>query len=738
MDKKTKNKVLYISTYPPRECGIATFTNDLIDAMDKKFNPVMGSEVLAMNDNEITPYNYRDKVGFEIEENKIRDYIDAARIINNRDEIKIVNIQHEYGIFGGAYGEYLLLFLNEIKKPVVVTLHTVTPDPEEQKKFITQSIVNKSSAIVVMANDAKRILKEDYDIYDDDKIFFIPHGVPQIRFGNLDAKESLSLNSKKIISTFGLINRGKGIEYVIEALPEVVKEYPNLLYLVIGETHPRVKKKEGEVYRTFLVNLVKKLGLDNNVKFIDRYLTLDEITDYLSATDIYIAPGLDENQIVSGTLSYALGCGKAIISTSTAYAKEVLAQDRGLLVGFKDPQSITNSINVIFKDSKQKSNMEKNAYKLGRKMIWPNVVGEYLRVFNKVEKLREDTVKKYPVINLDHLNFLTDPVGIIHHAKHSIPNRKTGYTLDDNARALIVAAKHFDLFQSKQSLSLASTYLSFLHHSQMDDGKFHNFMSYGRRFLDKEGSEDSNGRAIMACGHVLTSKLDNNIKEASKFIFDNAVSHIYDMGHLRGKAFSIVGLSSYYSIFKNKDILEKIDHLASSILTTYNENSNENWRWFEDKLTYSNGILPESLFYAYSATNNDEYLSAAKESLDFLSKVLIVDGKLVLVGNDGWFSQGGKKAIFDQQPVDAEGMVSSYLAAFHSTRNADYLDKANLSFNWFLGKNSIKQMVYDEVTGGCFDGLSEHEINLNQGAESTIAYIMARLKMEDAKLRIPH
>ncbi len=732
--KGEQSCVLYMGTFLPRECGIATFTNDLITAMDSKFNPVLKSEVLAMNDPGNAFYNYNHKVSLQIKENEILDYLETARKINERKDIRIVNIQHEFGIFGGEHGEYLLLFLNAVKKPVVVTLHTVLPNPHEGMKDIMQSIIKKSSAVIVMAKDAKRILREHYDINDSSKIFHIHHGVPQVPFSLKYAKKEINLENKTILSTFGLLNSGKGIEYVIKALPQVVKKFPDIIYLIIGETHPKVRKKEGESYRNKLIGLVKKLGLEENVKFCNKYMSIKEITAYLSATDIYIAPALDENQIVSGTLSYALGCGKAIVSTSTAYAKEVLSGNRGILVDFRNPESIGKAVNALLSDSELKGEIEKRAYQLGRRMIWPNVAAEYLRVFNEVIRLREDTVRKFPSIKIDHLIALTDNVGVIHHAKHSIPNRKTGYTLDDNARALIVAAKYYGLFKSQQSLKLIKAYLSFLHYMQKEDGTFHNLLDYKRKFLDEKGSEDSYGRALMATGYAASSKIPYNMKAAAKFIFDNAIKSVGNLNFLRSKAFSIIGLYYYYSQYKHKDIMQKAIKLADSLADAYLQNSAKDWKWFEPYFTYSNGRLPESLFLAYLMTGERRYLRIAKESLDFLTKILIVDGKLVIIGNKGWYYKGNERALFDQQPVDAASMVRTYLLAYSITKKEPYYSNAVLAFNWFLGKNSLNQMVYDEVTGGCFDGLAVETINLNQGAESTIAYLLARLNLEEAKL----
>jgi len=728
---KNKNCVLYMSTFPPRECGIATFTKDLVDSMDKKFNPALKSEVLAINDDGSSIYNYDGKVSFQLDQTDMEGYISIAKEVNDRKDIKLVNIQHEFGIFGGNAGDHLLPFLEKVKKPVVVTFHSVVPNPDEHKKMMVNHIFRKASAVVVMAKESVRILKDDYGVNDSKKIFFVPHGVPEVMFNPENSGGNVRLENRIILSTFGLMNRGKGIEYVIESLPQIVKNFPEIIYLVIGETHPQVRKKEGESYRNSLINLVEELGLRDNVRFYNKYLTLAEIIAYLNATDIYISPSLDENQTVSGTLSYALGCGKAIISTSTVYAKEVLAKNRGILVDFRNPETIGNAIFTLLSDKKLKERMEKNAYELGRKMIWPNVAAEYLMLFNNVTKLRGDTIKKFPAVKLSHLTSLTDNVGVIHHAKHSVPNRKTGYTLDDNARALIAVAKHYNIFKSQKSLGLVKTYLSFLHYVQKEDGTFHNLLDYERKFPDEEGSEDSYGRALMASGFVVSSNVPENIKATAKFIFDNAVRSVHKLRFLRAKAFSIIGLYHYFKKYKNKDIVEKTIMLADSLANAYRENSANEWKWFEPYLTYSNGKLPESLFFAYSVTKDKKYLEIAEESLDFLSKTLVVNGKLVLIGNKGWYRKEGERAFYDQQPVDAASMVQSFLTAYNLTKKKVYYSNAVLAFNWFLGKNSLNQMIYDETTGGCFDGLSQDAINLNQGAESTISYLLARLSLEE-------
>lgn len=729
-----RNWILYVSTFPPRECGIATFTKDLTSALDKKFNPTLKSKILAINDNGSSMYNYRSKVKFQLNESYIEKYIEAAKKINSDNSIKMVSIQHEFGIFGGNYGEYLIPFLETLKKPVVVTFHSILPNPDPDRLRIVRAIAKRSSAITVMADSAVDILKDDYGI-NDTKITMIHHGVPIFHPQREERiKKKLGLENNFIISTFGLINKGKGIEYSIKAMAKVVKKHPKALFLIVGETHPQVRKHEGEEYRNKLIKLVQRFKLQDNVKFYNKYLTLQEIVWYLEATDIYINVALDPNQITSGTLAYAMGAGKAIISTPSLYGKAMLKDERGIIVGFKDPNSIASAINKLIEDPDYRKKLERNAYKVGTKMHWNNVATQYLDVFKKIIHIKQGIgTYKFPRFKLTHLLSLTDDTGVIQHAKHSISNRETGYTLDDNSRALIVAIRSHDLFKDSQSFELTKKYLSFIQHCQRKDGMFHNLMGYDRRFLDRVGSEDSYGRTVWALGRVIHSKIYENIKATAKFVFDNSIKNYKKIGSLRGKAFAINGLYYYYQVHKNKDIKEKIRYLANSLVKQYNKHKSEEWKWFEESITYSNGILPSSLFLAYDVLKDKKYLEVGKEALDFLSSLVIINDKLVLIGHNGWYFKDGKRSFHDQQPVDAESMVHAYKTVYGITGDQEYKNKSLLAFHWFLGKNSIGQVVYDEVTGGCFDGLLPDCLNLNQGAESTISYLMARLDVEQFK-----
>jgi len=736
-DKKSKevlnfknSKIGFLSNFPPKECGIATFTRDLITSLNKRINPKVKSRVIALNE-ESSLYNYDSRVIMQMNKDDLEDYIKIAKRINRSDNIKIVCIQHEFGLFGGEYGNYIIPFLETIEKPVVVTFHSVLPAPDDLRKRVVKFIGDKSAAIIVMAEKAVEILNKDYNI-SKNKIFVVPHGIPDSPMHSTESfKRKLRLENKTILSTFGLLSKGKGIEYMIKSLPFLVKKYPNIVYIVIGETHPIIRKNEGEEYRNSLISLVKKLGLENNVKFYNKYLSLNEIIECLLASDVYICTNLDKNQIVSGTLSYALGCGKAIVSTPSVYAEEVLANERGLLAGFKDPKSFADAIDKILSSKEFRNKLENNAYSFGRSMIWQNVALNYFSIFNKVVKLREETIEKYPIIKLNHLKNLTDEIGCLQFAKFSVPDKFSGYTVDDNSRALIAATMHETLFDLEISKSLSNTYLSFLERVQDEQGRF-NDIKYENKTLIPS-SDDALGRTIWALGHFIkNSKNQENIEKAKK-LFNNSYNLIEGIDSPRAIAFSIIGLNHYYKKNNQEDILLRIKKLADNLINYYKVKATEDWPWFEQYLTYSNSKIPEALFFAYEVTKNPEYLEIAEKTFNFLSNLVFINNELSPIGQNGWCNRNGKRAFFDQQPIDAASMVQTCLVAYDITKNKKYYDKAVLAFNWFLGKNHLKQMVYNEPTGGCYDGLSRNSVNLNIGAESTIEYLIARLMLEEIK-----
>ncbi|MCK4859065.1 MAG: glycosyltransferase family 4 protein [Candidatus Omnitrophica bacterium] len=743
-----KPRVIYVSTYPPRECGIANFTHDLTNALDR-FNPLIKSELIAINDNKTT-YNYGAKVVFQITQDDKKSYAAAADFIN-KSHCKIVNIQHEFGIFGGEDGEFICDFLDLIKKPLVTTLHTLVPSPTEKKRKIISAIAQKG-LIVVMTEVAKRILKKVYKV-NDNRITIIPHGAPFVHLHpSSSAKNDLGLKNKVVLSTAGFINENKGVEYAISALSQIVSKYPNIVYCILGETHPQIRKKTGEKYRQSLEKEIKRLKLESYVRFENRYLSLEELLRYLIATDVYLTPYICEEQIASGALTYALACGKAIVSTPYLYAKEVLSYGkRGLLAKFRDTKSLAENIEFLLDNPKVKKKLEREAYKYGQKLIWPRVAKGYLNLFYNLameEKKGKQIVlfkKKKPPLKTSYLEMLTDNIGVVQHGFYSVQNRATGYALDDNARALIFAVRYYNHYRDEKSLRLVSTYLSFLYFSQKANGNFYTLMDYNKNFLESgEIEEDAYGRALWASGITLSSTLHNNLRATAKHIFDNALKEINNIKFLRAKAFAIMGLYYYQKTYPEaKGIQDKIEKLADFLVKAFREHSTSSsnkqgreWKWFEDELTYSNGRLPESLFLAYKISNNKTYLQIAKESLSFLTDLLIVHNQLVLIGNKGWcckkdYLNEGKRPIYDQQPVDANSMVEVYFRAYQITREESYYKKALLSFRWFLGENSKGEWLYDKITGGCFDGLTEKGLNLNQGAESSIAYLLSRLCLEN-------
>ncbi|MEK6945353.1 MAG: glycosyltransferase [Nanoarchaeota archaeon] len=729
-------KICFLSNYPPKECGIATFTKDLVTSMNRRFNPKLRSRVIALND-PATHYNYDKKVILEINKENPENYKQMAQVVNNSPDLRLVCVQHEFGIFGGEYGENLLPFLEEIQKPVVVTFHSVLPNPDEKRKMIVREIAAKSAGIVVMAKIAADILNEDYGI-EKSKIFLIHHGIPNAKSASSDQfKKKLSLENKTVILTFGLLSRGKGIEYMIKALPPLVKKYPNLLYLVLGETHPNVRKEEGESYRNELMELVKDLRLENNVKFQNKYVTLKELVEYILACDIYSFTNLEKAQITSGTLAYAMGCGKPVIATPVIYAEELLEQDRGIVLKeFKSSELFTEALNRLLSDPEMMKNMSEAAYAFGRKMTWTNVAAEYLRVFNKVVRLREEITKKYPSIKLEHLKKLSDKFGCIQFAKGSTPDKGSGYTVDDNSRALITAVLHNLLTNSRMSHNLAKTYLNFLEQAQNKDGTFRN--NFKNANVIKEAySDDAMGRTIWALGYTIRKSKNKKIGEMAEILFNRSKKTIDGLSSLRAKAYILIGLYHHYKKFGEGVDEAKITKLANSIVKHYKDNATDGWHWFEDKLTYDNARIPESLFLAYEVTGKEEYLDVAEKTINFLSDIVFENDELMPIGQNGWFDKEGKRAMFDQQPIDACSMVLAYLTAYRTTKNRRYYEKAVLAFNWFLGRNHLKQMLYDEATGGCFDGLGKHAVNLNQGAESTISYLMPRLMLEEMKRDYP-
>ncbi|MBI2023642.1 glycosyltransferase family 4 protein [Candidatus Giovannonibacteria bacterium] len=732
--KPAGNYILYLSTYPPRECGIATFTQDLANAFDQRFNPKTKSKIVALNETQSNFYNYPPRVLEAIGANHLENYVDLAERVNKNPNIKLVNVQHEFGIFGGEQGDYLVPFLQAVKKPVVTTFHSVLADPDDELKRVVQLVAGRSKAMVVMNERSKNVLEKDYSI-PRSKIHLVPHGIPSVSFEPpKDAKGELGLSGKIVLSTFGMISRDKGIEYAIRSLPKIVKKYPQTVYLVLGATHPVVRREEGEVYRNFLQKEVERLNLKGHVFFYNKYLSLEEIIKYLKATDVYISVINNPMQSVSGTLSYALGCGRAVVSTPTEYAQHVVTGENGMLVKFKNAGSITKALDRILSDDKLLRNMQKNAYETTRHMTWANVAGSYFNIYNKFSDIKREE-NKFPDITLEHLERLTDSFGLIHHARFNKPERRFGYSIDDNVRALLVCAERYGQEPLPRLLTLMRTYLDFIRFSQQPNGSFAQIVTsqhQKKSFRD----EDVQGRGIWALGFVASRKyLPPEITKNADALFKKALGKLSGITQPRAGAFAMTGLYYYLKSCPNDRMMKDFIKLADRQVDLFSNGSSAEWPWFEDHLTYSNSKLSESLFYAYDLTKNKKYLNVAETSLSFLTKVTYEPKHYSPIGQNGWYFRYQKRAYYDQQPEDTASMVGTKLVAYKTTGKKMFLDDALKAFQWFLGKNHLELMVYNEATGGCFDGVGKYALNLNQGAESTLSYLMARIAFEEPEIK---
>jgi glycosyltransferase involved in cell wall biosynthesis len=751
-------KVLFIGTYVPKECGIATFTSDLLNSVSEENNDVH-CEVIALNDPSET-YNYSEEVVFQIERDKIEDYYRAADYINQSDA-DIICLQHEFGLFCGDAGDYIFALLSGISKPVITTMHTVISEPEPIYRLSTEKLIKYSEKLVVMSQTAVDMLKDIYKA-PEDKIELIFHGVPDYPFNDRGKyKQMLNLKGSPLVLTFGLLSQNKGIESILNALSDVISQYPDLVYLILGATHPGVKKKDGEAYRQYLNNKVSELGLENNVVFHDKFVEKEELCNYILASDIYASPYLSREQIVSGALSYAIGMGKAIVSTPYWYAQEMLSDNRGLLVDFGDKDGFKKSLLYLIENPEECSNMRKNTYGFGRKMTWKNVGKGYNAVFRKslkqynlyprVQNRFNFLPNQLPEVKLDHLKLLTDDVGIIQHTNLGVPARHHGYSSDDVGRALVALTQLINSEEkAEEHWKLITTYMSFLEYAQTDTGHFHNFMSYNREFLDEKGSEDTLGRAIYGLGHVVScSYLSKNIRTLAHNLVSKSKQEMENMSHPRAKAYTICGLyeilrasidaDEFGSIFNSRgDAVKSVDSFiekdafesifvnhADSLVDLYETNHKEDWNWFEPTVTYSNAKLSESLLLAYNYTKDKTYRKIGLATLDFLTEIQWKGDFFDLVGNHGWYSYNGKKPLFDQQPIEAGYLTQAYVSAYGIVRERKYLELAKYSFEYFLGRNRLQTVMYDYSTGAVCDGLNSDGMNCNQGAEPVICYFMA-------------
>jgi glycosyltransferase involved in cell wall biosynthesis len=725
------NKILMITSFPPQKCGIATYSQDLIKAIEDKYSTSFTIKVCALKKQHVD-LTYPGNVKYVLKTWLKEDYKRVAQVINADKAIKVVYLQHEFGLYDGHLGDYILDFLDALHTPVIITFHTVLAHPEEDRKAVVQKIAALSSQVIVMTQLSAKILKNDYQT-SEEKIKIIAHGTHLIKPLNL--KESIPFKGKTVLSTFGLISEGKGFETALDALPKIIAKFPDVLYLIIGKTHPEVIKKEGEVYRDYLHEKVKELNIENHIIFINKYLALDVLLEYLRRTDLYLFTSKDPQQAVSGTLVYALSAACPVVSTPIPHSLELL-DGAGLNFDFGNAAQLADATISALSSTEMMTNMRLNALHRISPTAWQNAAIAHITLAKIILKDKQFELNyKIPEINLSHIKRMTTGFGMIQFAEISNPDFTSGYTLDDNARALIAVAKHFELTGKLSDLPSINIYLKFILFCQQEDGTFLNYVTYNKQFFKKnkdENLEDANGRAIWALGEFLSLKklLDFGLQAKLEKAFEKAMNVIQYLESPRAIAFCIKGLYFYYDFKKEEAILQLIIKLADNLVSKYRGVSNKYWLWYEDYLTYANAVIPEAMLLAAKCTNNEVFKDIAQITFQFLLATTFDGEKIKVISNQGWHHKGKEKNHFGEQPIEIAYTILALNTFFNTYKNEEYLDKMKIAFNWFLGENHLHQIIYNPVTGGCYDGLEEHHVNLNQGAESTISYLLARLIIE--------
>jgi glycosyltransferase involved in cell wall biosynthesis len=738
-------RIGFIGNYLPRQCGIATFTTDLCEAIAAEYD---GTTCIALPVNDIEAgYAYPPRVRFELTEKDISSYLRAADFLHTNN-VDLVCLQHEYGIFGGKAGSHIVALLRELRMPIVTTFHTILRDPNPEQRRVLEEIATLSDRLVVMSKRGADFLQEIYHV-SPKKIDLIPHGIPDVPFVDPSFhKDLFGVEGKTVLLSFGLLSANKGIENVIAALPDILARHPNVVYIILGATHPHVKRDEGEKYRRSLQWLAQEKGVEAQVIFYNRFVSLEELIEFISAADIYITPYLNETQIVSGTLAYTLGAGKAVVSTPYWYAEEMLAEERGALVPFHDPKALADQVIDLLDHEAKRHAMRKRAYLFGRKMLWPQVARLYMESFERARAERRhfalpslrvealgNSADELPPLNLDHLHHMADDTGMLQHAIFTVPNYHHGYTTDDNTRALMVSTLLEEL-GSGEALELAPRYLAFVWYAfNVETRRFRNFMGYQRHWLEDSGSDDCHGRALWALGTVLGRSNTPALHSMASWLFEKALPAILETTSPRAWAFALIGIHEYLKRFAGDRVAGQVrEELAKRLLSLYQAHRTDEWRWYEDGLTYCNAALPQAMLMSGQSIPDKAMTEAGLESLAWLADLQrSTKGHFIPIGSNGFYVKGGERARFDQQPVEAQAMVSACLEAARVTRDQRWRREARRAFEWFLGRNDLNLPIYDPTTGGCRDGLHPDRANENQGAESTLAFLQASLELRLAE-----
>jgi glycosyltransferase involved in cell wall biosynthesis len=742
-------QIAFLGDHLPRQCGIATFTTDICDAIATEF-PKCQCIVGAVNDRP-EGYDYPDRIRFEIDEKELDSYRRAADFLNVNN-VEIILVQHEFGIYGGPAGSHLLALLRDVRMPVITTLHTILREPNPDQQALMRQLDELSSRFIVMTERGKGFLQEVYGVAPE-KVDVIPHGIPDMPFIDPNFnKDQFGVEGKTVLLTFGLLSPNKGIEHVIEALPSILQEHPNVVYIILGATHPNVIAREGESYRLRLERLAEDRGVASHVIFYNRFVTLEELKEFIGAADIYITPYLNESQITSGTLAYTFGAGKAVISTPYWHAKELLADDRGILVPFANPNAIAAGVKRFLSDPVLMTATRKKAWKLGREMIWPVVAKLHMESFERARaslsvrprkafatRTLDNRPYELPPLKLDHLFQMTDNTGIFQHAIFNVPNFAEGYCTDDNARAFILTLLLEDttsLATQRQFERLATIYLAFLWHAfDQETCRFRNFMSHERRWLERAGSEDSHARALWAVGTALGRSKNEGHRNLCALLFQRGLPTVENFTSPRAWAFALLAIHEYLRAFsgdRNANLLREI--LTNRLVELFRNNSSKDWVWFEPVVTYDNARLSQAVILTGYWTSQGDVVEIGLRSLRWLVEQQKADGDhFAPIGSNGFWTRGHECARFDQQPLEAYAMIAACVEACSLTRDLTWQRAARRCFEWFLGRNDLGESLYDSSTGGCRDALHSDRVNQNQGAESTLAFHLALAEMTRAE-----
>ncbi|MEO7978508.1 glycosyltransferase [Flavobacterium sp.] len=731
----TKSKIIFMSTFPPTQCGIATYTQDTIKGINDVFGNSITCEICDLVKTPVKNTTH----AFSLNTTDRNDYTRVANEINNDAAVKLVHIQHEFGLFGGNYGDFLLDFLNAVKKPVTFTFHSVIQNPNNELKTFVKLLLSYSNSVFVMTNQSEEILIRDYGIQKE-IITCVSHGTHIVIYEKPEqSKEKFDFQDRMVLSTFGLLGEGKSIETGLQALPKIIEKHPNVLYLVIGRTHPNLIKNGVDTYRDKLEGIVKDLNLENNVRFINQYLETNELLNYLKATDVYMFTSKDPNQAVSGTFAYAMSCACPLVASKIPHTLEVLSSDSGILVDIGEPEQFADAAIKLLSDDNLREEMGMNAFRKMRATSWENVAIKHMETYKTLMVNTSEIEFNYPSIQLGHVKKMTTDLGIIQFSKISIPDISSGYTLDDNARALVAFCLHYKQTKDKEDLSYILIYLDFIIRCQQPGGDFINYVDeHNREHIEQNAEvnlEDSNARGIWALGTLLSISdiLPDAIVQKASTCLLNSLQWAETIQSPRSIGFATKGLYLYNNIFPNLYVSAIINKLNAKLVSNYEICATSDWKWFENYLTYGNGVLPESMLYAYLATNKPIYKKIALESLDFLLSKMFTPQGFKVVSNNGWHHKGTEPQLFGEQPIDVSYIIQTLNAFYKAFKNPVHKQYMKTAFDWFLGKNHLAQIMYNPVSGGGYDGLEKENVNLNQGSESTVCFLTARLLMEECK-----